>query len=55
MDDSHAKSSPVDSYPEGASWCGALDMAGNAYEWVADWMSSYSPEPLTNPTGAPTG
>ena len=24
------------SYPEGASWCGALDMAGNTQEWVAD-------------------
>ena len=30
---------PVGSYPKGASWVGALDMAGNAMEWVADWWS----------------
>ncbi len=28
---------PVGSYPEGASWLGAHDMAGNAMEWVQDW------------------
>lgn len=27
---------PVGSYPEGASPYGALDMAGNAWEWVSD-------------------
>jgi len=26
----------VGSYPNGASWCGAGDMAGNAWEWCAD-------------------
>ncbi len=29
---------PVGSFPEGASWCGALDMAGNVFEWCADWF-----------------
>ena len=29
--------SPVGSYPAGASMYGALDMAGNALEWVSDW------------------
>jgi formylglycine-generating enzyme required for sulfatase activity len=31
---------PVGIYPNGASPCGALDMAGNAEEWVADkfWL-----------------
>jgi eukaryotic-like serine/threonine-protein kinase len=27
---------PVGSYPFGRSWCGAGDMAGNVWEWVAD-------------------
>jgi len=35
------ETSPVGSFPEGASPYGALDMAGNAWEWVAD---GYSPD-----------
>jgi formylglycine-generating enzyme required for sulfatase activity len=54
-DDGHAKTSPVDAYPEGASWCGALDMAGNAYEWVADWLGDYTSQAQVNPSGPPTG
>jgi formylglycine-generating enzyme required for sulfatase activity/tRNA A-37 threonylcarbamoyl transferase component Bud32/LysM repeat protein len=43
---------PAGSLPEGASWCGALEMAGNVQEWVADWYAPYSAERQVNPTGA---
>ena len=42
---------PVGSFPAGASWCGAQDMAGNVWEWCADWRGEYSSTPVTNPTG----
>jgi formylglycine-generating enzyme required for sulfatase activity len=34
--DGYALTSPVGSFPEGASPDGVLDMAGNAWEWTAD-------------------
>jgi formylglycine-generating enzyme required for sulfatase activity len=42
---------PVRSLPNGTSWCGALGMAGNVWEWVADWYGKeyYSVSPLENP------
>ncbi len=46
---------PVGSFPEGASWCGAQDLAGNVYEWCMDWYGPYSNTPVTNPTGASSG
>ena len=46
---------PVGSFPDSASWCGAEDMAGNVWEWVADWYGDYSSEAQTNPTGPETG
>jgi formylglycine-generating enzyme required for sulfatase activity len=47
----------VGGYPEGASWCGALDMAGNVWEWVNDrWSDTYySTSPTHNPEGPDTG
>ena len=35
------KPQAVGSKPEGASPYGVLDMAGNVYEWVADWYQAY--------------
>ena len=53
--DGYVRTAPVGSFPTGASWCGAWDMAGNAWEWVADWYGDYPPEAQTNPTGPVVG
>jgi serine/threonine-protein kinase len=47
----------VGKYPAGASPYGALDMAGNVWEWVNDWFDSnyYSTSPARNPPGPATG
>jgi serine/threonine-protein kinase len=53
--DGYADTAPVGSYPGGASWVGALDMAGNVWEWVADRYGSYPSELQVNPTGPSSG
>jgi formylglycine-generating enzyme required for sulfatase activity len=51
------EASEVGSYPNGASPYGALDMAGNVWEWVEDWHSEdyYSDPPSENPLGPSSG
>jgi serine/threonine-protein kinase len=45
----------VGSFPAGASWVGALDLAGNVWEWVNDEYDPdyYANSPAENPTGPP--
>jgi formylglycine-generating enzyme required for sulfatase activity/tRNA A-37 threonylcarbamoyl transferase component Bud32 len=55
--DGYDRTSPVGSFPDGSSPYGALDMAGNVWEWVADWYdkNSYNNTPMENPQGPATG
>jgi formylglycine-generating enzyme required for sulfatase activity len=55
FDDGYPNTAPVGSYPVGASWVGALDMAGNVWEMVADWNAAYTSENQTNPAGPESG
>ncbi|MEW5939821.1 MAG: SUMF1/EgtB/PvdO family nonheme iron enzyme [Chloroflexota bacterium] len=57
VDDGYADVAPVGSYPGGASFYDLLDMAGNVWEWVADWYSDtyYGSSPSSNPQGPSSG
>jgi formylglycine-generating enzyme required for sulfatase activity len=50
---------PVYAYPQGRSYEGAFDLAGNGYEWVSDGYAVYDPPtdgtPHYNPTGPKPG
>ena len=42
VDDGYPETAPVGSFPDGASWVGAMDMSGNVWEWT---NSIYRPNP----------
>ena len=55
--DGYKLTAPVGQFPQGASPYGALDMAGNLWEWVSDWYKEdyYDDAPYMNPKGPETG
>lgn len=54
-DDGFAATSPVGSFPLGASEAGVLDLSGNVSEWVSDWFAPYDATPKTDPKGPSVG
>ena len=57
VDDGYTYTAPIGSYPDGASWVGALNMTGNVWEWVSDWYAAdyYHASPTRNPSGPDSG
>ncbi len=55
--DGYRYTAPVGSYESGKSPYGAYDMAGNVWEWVADWYGAnyYRNSPARNPQGPASG
>jgi len=55
--DRFAEAAPVGSYAANASPYGVLDLAGNVWEWIADWFDAEYPKtmPARNPTGPVSG
>lgn len=57
VDDGYRYTAPVGSYEGGKSPYGVYDMAGNVWEWVADWFDKdyYKHSPARNPRGPNAG
>lgn len=54
-DDGFATTAPVGSFPKGNSRFGLQDVAGNVWEWVADWHGPYTASEKNNPEGPREG
>ena len=54
-DDGFATTSPVGSFPKGASRYGVKDVVGNVWEWVADYYGPYASEEQKEPRGPEAG
>jgi formylglycine-generating enzyme required for sulfatase activity len=54
-DDGYATTAPVGSFAAGRSQWGALDLAGNVWEWVGSWHAPYTSEPKHAPAGPRSG
>lgn len=54
FDDGYPDTAPVGAFHSGASWVGALDMAGNVREWVSDTYTNYQSGKAVNQSGMDT-
>lgn len=55
INDGYAGTAPVGAFAQGASPYGALNMAGNVWEWVFDWYAPFTGERQVNPIGPASG
>jgi formylglycine-generating enzyme required for sulfatase activity len=54
-DDGWPTTSAVGSFPRGKSRFGLFDVAGNVWEWVADWQAPYGKTAVQDPKGPDSG